>query len=193
MPEKTSRLSGFYKHTPEERLLIVGEFSDLTDEDVSALNTDLDLTQADRMIENVISTISLPVGVATNFRINEKDYLIPMALEEPSVVAAASNIAKIARIKGGFHTSSDKPVMIGQIQIVDVTDAEALRENILSRKQEIIEKANAQDSLLVKLGGGANRDRGGDDGDRAPSRGLQGRDGCKRGQYDGRSRHPANR
>ncbi len=155
MPEKTSRLSGFYKHTPEERLLIVGEFSDLTDEDISALTTDLDLTQADRMIENVISTISLPVGVATNFRINEKDYLVPMALEEPSVVAAASNIAKIARIKGGFRTSSDEPVMIGQIQIVDVTDAEAIRDSILSRKQEIIEKANEQDSLLVKLGGGA--------------------------------------
>ena len=155
MPEKTSRLSGFYKLAPDERLQIVSEFADLTDEDVSILNRGLDIEEADRMIENVISTISLPLGIATNFLIDGKDYLIPMALEEPSVVAAASNIAKIARVNGGFRTSSDEPVMIGQIQIVDVVDAELIRQNILSRKQEILDKANEQDPTLVKLGGGA--------------------------------------
>ncbi|MEA1944814.1 MAG: hydroxymethylglutaryl-CoA reductase, degradative [Euryarchaeota archaeon] len=155
MPEKTSRLSGFYKLTPEERLQIVRTFANLTDEEISILDRGLDLEQADRMIENVIGTISLPLGIATNFLINGKDYLIPMALEEPSVVAAASNIAKIARVKGGFYTSSDEPVMIGQIQIVDVVDFELIKRNIFSRKQEIILQANEQDPTLVKLGGGA--------------------------------------
>ena len=155
MPEKTSRLSGFYKLAPEERLQIVGMFAGLTGEDVSILNRGLGLEEADRMIENVIGTISFPLGIATNFLIDGKDYLIPMALEEPSVVAAASNIAKIARVNGGFHTSSDEPVMIGQIQIVDVIDAELIKQNILSRKQEILLQANKQSSTLVKLGGGA--------------------------------------
>lgn len=155
MPEKTSRISGFYKLTPEERLQIVREFADLGGEDVSVMKSGLELEQANRMIENVIGTISLPFGIASNFLMNGKDYLVPMALEEPSVVAAASNMARIARAKGGFHTSSDEPVMIGQIQIVDVTDAETIKKNILDRKQEIIDKANEQDSTLVKFGGGA--------------------------------------
>ncbi len=155
MAEKTSRLSGFYKLTPEERLRIVKDFADLTDEDISQLTTGLHIEQADRMIENVIGMVSFPLGIATNFMINGKDYLIPMALEEPSVVAAASNIAKIARVKGGFHTSSDEPVMIGQIQIVDVKYTEMVLQKISYRKDEILEKANEQDPMLVKLGGGA--------------------------------------
>ena len=155
MPEKTSALSGFYKLTPEERLRIVKDFADLTDEEISIMNSGLGLEQADRMIENVIGTIALPLGVATNFLIDGKDYLIPMALEEPSVVAAASNIAKMARAKGGFVTSCDEPIMIGQIQIVDVVDPGVIAQNILDRKQEILELANAQDSMLVGLGGGA--------------------------------------
>lgn len=155
MPEKTSALSGFYKLTPEERLRIVKDFADLTDEEISIMNSGLGLEQADRMIENVIGTIALPLGVATNFLIDRKDYLIPMAIEEPSVVAAASNIAKMARAKGGFDTSCDEPIMIGQIQIVDVTNPGVIEQNILNRKQEILDMANAQDSMLVGLGGGA--------------------------------------
>ena len=154
MPEKTSALSGFYKLTPEERQKTIREFADLTDEEISAITAGMELPQANRMIENVIGTISLPLGIATNFLINEKDYLVPMAIEEPSVVAAASNMARIARVKGGFHTSSDEPIMIGQIQIVNVSDAGAIRQNILNRKQEIIDKANEQDSMLIKFGGG---------------------------------------
>ncbi|HIE32414.1 MAG TPA: hydroxymethylglutaryl-CoA reductase, degradative [Methanosarcinales archaeon] len=154
MPEKTSKLSGFYKLTPEERQKTVREFADLTDEDISVINSGMELPQANRMIENVIGMISLPIGIATNFLIDGKDYLVPMALEEPSVVAAASNMARIARVRGGFHASSDEPVMIGQIQIVDVSNAETIRQNILSRKQEIIDKANEQDSMLIKFGGG---------------------------------------
>ncbi|MCD6207283.1 MAG: hydroxymethylglutaryl-CoA reductase, degradative [Methanosarcinales archaeon] len=155
MPEKTSALSGFYKLTSEERLRIVKDFADLTDEEISIMNSGLGLEQADRMIENVIGMVSLPLGVATNFLIDGKDYLIPMALEEPSVVAAASNIAKMARAKGGFVTSCDEPIMIGQIQIVDVTNPGMIEQNILDRKQEILELANRQDSMLVGLGGGA--------------------------------------
>jgi hydroxymethylglutaryl-CoA reductase len=154
MPEKTSALSGFYKLTPEERQKTIREFADLTDEEISAITAGMELPQANRMIENVIGTISLPLGIATNFLIDGKDYLVPMAIEEPSVVAAASNMARIARVRGGFHTSSDEPVMIGQIQIVDVSDAGAIRQNILNRKQEILDKANEQDSMLIKFGGG---------------------------------------
>jgi len=154
MPERTSELSGFYKLTPDKRQKTIRELADLTDEEISVLISGMELSQANRMIENVIGMISLPIGIATNFLINGKDYLVPMALEEPSVVAAASNMAKVARANGGFHTSSDEPVMIGQIQIVDVSDAGAIRQNILDRKQEIINKANEQDSMLVKFGGG---------------------------------------
>ena len=104
MPEKTSKLSGFYKLSLEERLKIVSEFAELTDEEKDAISKQgLSLSQADLMIENVIGTMQIPLGVAANFLINGKDYIVPMALEEPSVVAAASNIAKLALIKVCFN------------------------------------------------------------------------------------------
>lgn len=154
---KTLRISGFYKLSPAERLEIVKEFADLTDEEIDAIrNTGgIGIEQADLMIENVIGTFDLPLGIATNFLINGKDYLVPMAIEEPSVVAAASNSAKMAHVEGGFETSSTDPVMIGQIQLVDVEDASKAQEDIQSKKKEIIELANEQDPLLVKFGGGA--------------------------------------
>ncbi len=154
---KTLRISGFYKLSPAERLEIVKEFADLTDEEIDAIrNTGgIGIEQADLMIENVIGTFDLPLGIATNFLINGKDYLVPMAIEEPSVVAAASNSAKMAHVEGGFETSSTDPIMIGQIQLVDVEDASKAQENIQSKKKEIIELANEQDPLLVKFGGGA--------------------------------------
>ena len=154
---KTSKISGFYKLSPAERLEIVREFADLTEDEVNAVKSTgaMNLEQADMMIENVIGTLDVPLGIATNFLINGKDYLIPMAIEEPSVVAAASNSAKMARAAGGFETSSTDPVMIGQIQLVDVEDVTKAKEEILSKKKEIIELANEQDPLLVKFGGGA--------------------------------------
>ncbi len=152
---KTSRISGFFKLSVKERMNLVKDFSDLTDEEVNDIGGRLGIEQADRMVENVIGTIDVPLGVATNFLINGKDYLIPMAIEEPSVIAAAGNAAKMARDKGGFTTSSTGPIMIGQIQLVDVVDPFSARFGIFEKKDEIIELANKQDPFLVKVGGGA--------------------------------------
>ena len=121
---RTSKIPGFYKLSINERLRILKEFANLTDIEVQTLisTSAIPLDQANRMIENVIGLMPVTIGVAVNFRINKRDYLIPMAIEEPSVVAAASNSAKIARVKGGFTTSSTGPIMIGQIQLMDVKD-----------------------------------------------------------------------
>lgn len=154
---KTSELSGFYKLSPGERLKIVQEFAGLSEEEAELLRRTgaLELEQANRMIENVIGTTELPLGMATNFLINGRDYLIPMAIEEPSVVAAASNAAKMVRERGGFNTESTPPIMIGQIQLVDVKNPTEAREKILEAKEQILARANEQDPVLVKLGGGA--------------------------------------
>ncbi len=154
---KSSRIPGFYKLPVEERLKKVAEFANLTEEEVELLKKEgnLNLEIADRMIENVIGTMAYPFGIATNFLINGKEYLIPMVIEEPSVVAAASNAAKMTRSKGGIHTSSTGPIMIGQIQLVDVKDPYAQKMRILEEKEEILKIANEQDPVLVKFGGGA--------------------------------------
>ncbi|MCG2728421.1 MAG: hydroxymethylglutaryl-CoA reductase, degradative [Candidatus Methanoperedenaceae archaeon] len=154
---KTSKLSGFYKLSPEERLRAVSEFSGLTEEEASCISATgaLSLDAADRMVENVIGVMEVPMGVAVNFLINGKDYLIPMAIEEPSVIAAASNAAKMAREGGGFTTSSTCPLMIGQIQAVGIADPNGAKMNILEKKDEIIRRANEVDPVLVKFGGGA--------------------------------------
>ncbi|GBC75748.1 3-hydroxy-3-methylglutaryl-coenzyme A reductase [archaeon HR06] len=153
--QKSSNLPGFYKLTPEERLKIVKDFSELTDEDIKLLKKGLSLEEANRMIENVIGGITLPLGIAVNFLINGKDYLIPMAIEEPSVVAAASHAAKIARVKGGFEASNTGSFMVGQIQITDLKDPYKAREKILEIKEDILKRANEQAPTLNKLGGGA--------------------------------------
>jgi len=154
---KTSRISGFYKLSPRERIQVVKDFAGLTDEEVDLLQStgSLKLELADRMIENVIGAFPVPLGIAVNFLINGRDYLIPMAIEEPSVVAAVSYAAKMARAKGGFFTSSTEPIMIGQIQAVDVPDLEEAKKAVLAAKKEILEKANEQDPMLVSVGGGA--------------------------------------
>ncbi|KYH42541.1 MAG: 3-hydroxy-3-methylglutaryl-CoA reductase [Candidatus Bathyarchaeota archaeon B26-1] len=154
---RTSRISGFYKLSPEERLRIVKEFAGLTDEEASLLRDtgSLKIDLADRMIENVIGAFPIPLGVAVNFLINGRDYLIPMAIEEPSVVAAASYGAKMAREGGGIFTSSTEPIMIGQIQSVGIKDPYRAKMSILEAKDEILKKANEQDPILVSLGGGA--------------------------------------
>jgi hydroxymethylglutaryl-CoA reductase len=155
--KKTSQVSGFYKLSPEKRLKYVKDFADLTDQEIRILQSTgaLEMELADRMIENVIGTFPLPLGIAMNFLINNRDYIIPMAIEEPSVVAAATYAAKMARKKGGFFTSSTDPVMIGQIQAVDIQDPFAAKMKILSAKKEILQKANDMDPMLVSVGGGA--------------------------------------
>lgn len=154
---KTSTFTGFYKLPIEERLRVVKEFANLTDDEINLLkNTGaLPLEFADRMIENVVGAFPVPLGIAVNFLINKRDYLIPMAIEEPSVVAAASYAAKMARESGGFHTSSTSPIMIGQIQAVGIKDPHRARMAVYTYKEEILEKANEQDPVLVSVGGGA--------------------------------------
>ncbi len=158
---KSSQISGFYKLAPAERLEVVKNFAGLSGEEVDAIRSmgGLHLGLANRMIENVVGAIALPLGVAVNFLIDGKEYLVPMAIEEPSVVAAASNAAKMARVMGGFSTSNTGPVMIGQVQVVDVRDPYRAKMDILAAKEEILAKANEKDPLLVSLGGGA-RDLG---------------------------------
>ncbi|MFO8133188.1 MAG: hydroxymethylglutaryl-CoA reductase, degradative [Thermoplasmatota archaeon] len=163
--EKTSRISGFYKLSMEERIKAVQAFAGLSDSEAAMLQSmqGLDADTADRLIENVVGTMQLPLGIATNFTVNGKDYLVPMAVEETSVVAAASNGARRARVKGGFTASASDPVMIGQIQILD--PAEGAAASIEEHREDILELANAQDQVLVRLGGGARdvemRDIGG--------------------------------
>ncbi|MFO7618263.1 MAG: hydroxymethylglutaryl-CoA reductase, degradative [Thermoplasmata archaeon] len=154
---KTSSISGFYKMSIEERLKHVQDFSGLSDEEIKTLaNTGaLDPAKADRMVENVIGAMPVTLGIATNFLVNGKDYLVPMATEEPSVIAAASNSAKIARESGGFTATSSDPIMIGQIQLTHVQDAEKAKWAIQEHRDELLELANSKDPMLVKLGGGA--------------------------------------
>ncbi|MDV3244702.1 MAG: hydroxymethylglutaryl-CoA reductase, degradative [Nitrososphaerales archaeon] len=153
----SSEIPGFYKMGMPERMNLVKKLTGLSDEEAKTLaNTGgLPTEVADRMIENVIGGITVPMGIAVNFKVNGKDYLVPMALEEPSVVAAASNAAKMARVKGGFVVTNTGPVMIGQIQVVNIQDPNGARMRLMGRKDEILKKANDQDPMLVSLGGGA--------------------------------------
>jgi len=154
---KSSLVSGFYKLSIGERLRIVKDFAGLTDEEVQLLkNTgSISADLVDHMVENVIGVFPEPLGVATNFQVNGKDYLIPMATEEPSVIAAASHAAKIVRDCGGFHTSSTAPIMIGQIQVVRLTSPKLARQEVINAREEILKKANEQDPILNSYGGGA--------------------------------------
>ncbi len=153
---RTSKISGFYKLGSTKRLELVRDFAGLSEEEINVLANTGSLGEiADRMIENVVGAMPLPIGIAVNFMINDKDYLIPMAIEEPSVVAAASNAAKMARESGGFQTSSTEPIMVGQIQLTDVYDPFSVKFTILANKERILNLANEEDPVLVNLGGGA--------------------------------------
>lgn len=158
MGTRNSRLGGFYQLNPFERLQAVKSFDGLNDEDLRQLhggNGALTVERADKMIENVVGTFNLPLGIATNFQINGRDVLIPMVVEEPSIVAGASYAAKLVREGGGFAASSSAPLMIGQVQLVGITDPARARYDILARSQEIIDLANRQSTTLLSLGGGA--------------------------------------
>jgi hydroxymethylglutaryl-CoA reductase len=150
----TSRISGFYRLPPADRLKAVAEQTGIGQEEVSQLETGLQLDQADKMVENVIGMFQIPLGIATNFVIDGREVLIPMATEEPSVIAAASNGAKMAREGGGFKTSSTGPVMRAQVQSVGIADPFGARAEILLHKEELMKAANERDPMLVKFGGG---------------------------------------
>ncbi len=157
MAQRSSELSAFYTRTMEERRKAIQEFAGLSEAEMAAyaIPPGVDGAILNRMIENVVGAFPLPLGVATNFRINDRDYLIPMAIEEPSVVAAASHAAKIARPRGGFHTQLDPPIMIGQVQLLGVPDPHAARLRILGARESLLGKANEKDPMLNKVGGGA--------------------------------------
>ena len=159
MPVENSRLSGFFRHSVAERCNLVKKLAKLTDDQANALaaNGELDDEAADRMIENVIGTMSLPVGVATNFVIDDKHYLIPFCLEESIVVAAASNMAKRCLEKGGFRTQNDGPMMIGQLQILNCPDINQSQLALHQAKDDIIALCNSLASTMVRLGGGCKR------------------------------------
>ena len=153
----SSDISGFYKLSLEERQHHLVKLLKLNQEEFELLRTlgYFSSSQIDRLIENVVGSYQLPVGLAFNFKINSKDYIIPMVIEEPSVVAAASKIAKIAREHGGFVSDEVKSIMISQIQLTKVKDIDKAKENIAKNKEKILSIANEQDPLLNQLGGGA--------------------------------------
>lgn len=151
-----SRISGMRDMQPAERLAVLARAADMSSDDMQLLAGPgaLPLGTADGMIENVVGTFELPMGVATNFQVNGRDVLVPMVVEEPSVVAAASFMAKLARGSGGFMTSSSLPLMRAQVQMVGMTDPHGVRQAVLARRTEIITLANSKDKVLVGLGGG---------------------------------------
>lgn len=163
MNDKTSRVHGFYKKTHDQRLDFITNFSSLSHEEVTLLKRfaslppeiALDFASANRMVENVISVMPVPLGVAPNFLINSKNYLVPMAIEESSVIAAASNAAKLARAGGGFTATATPPIMIGQIHLTSIPDADYAIAAIEQHKQELLAAASGCDPVLIGVGGGA--------------------------------------
>ncbi len=155
MPD--SSISKLFEKSRKERLDIVANFANLSSDDIDVLQSEnggISFDKADKMVENAIGTFSLPLGIATNFKINGKDYIIPMVIEEPSVIAAASKGAKIARIKGGFDVSAIESYSIGQIQVLDV-DIPAAIKQIENSSKEILDLANSKSNTLSKMGKGA--------------------------------------
>ena len=153
----SSRISGFYKLSRTERLQAIQSWLKVDLSEAEAIlngEAGLSVERANQMIENVLGLYALPFGLATNFLINAKDYLIPMVVEEPSIVAACSFAAKLVRDGGGFTTHSDDPIMIGQIQVLDVANLEQAIQNIESAKNELLAHAIDPDSSIIKYGGG---------------------------------------
>lgn len=152
----SSRIPGFYNLSLEERLVALAKASGLAPEDLAAFTpeTGLSAEQAEHMIENVVGTHALPLGIALNFVVNGREALVPMAIEEPSVVAGASFMAKLARAGGGFRAEVSPPEMIGQMQVLEVPDLEAARQALLEGKLHLLELAAQIDPVLQRLGGG---------------------------------------
>ncbi|MGQ9625650.1 MAG: hydroxymethylglutaryl-CoA reductase, degradative [Anaerolineae bacterium] len=157
MEERSSRLPGFYDLSLEERAAKVSKFAGLSADEVVVLRGEMGLSpaEADQMIENVVGVYGLPLGIAVNFLINGRDYLIPMAVEEPSVVAGASYAARLVREGGGFLASSTEPQMIAQIQVLGLADPWGARFDLLAAKDRLLALADETDPVIVGLGGGA--------------------------------------
>lgn len=153
----TSRVPGFFTLPMEERLRIIARLCDLTTEDVQSLlpGGGLPLDQADRMIENALGLFAIPFGVATNFLVNGKSYFVPMVVEEPSIVASASNMAKIVRKAGGFTANASGRLMTGQIQLLHCSDWESARQHLLQNKDKLLNRANDARPSMKARGGGA--------------------------------------
>ncbi len=154
--DKTSRIPGLHKMSIAERITALKDFADLTDEETALLGKSsvLGMDVAERMIENVIGTFELPLGLVPNMKVNGREILVPLAVEESSVVAALANAGKMTSSGGGYFTSSSDPIMIAQIQAVDIADPFGAKMKILEHKEKIIALANEQDPILVKFGGG---------------------------------------
>jgi len=159
---RSSRLAWFYDQPLEKRVQQVAEWAELTEDESAVLRGQmgLDLTRADQMVENVVGLHGLPLGIAANFIVNGREILVPMAIEEPSVVAGASFAAKLTRAGGGFQAAVTAPEMIGQIQVLDVADPWRARFDLLAARDELLALANETDPVIVGLGGGA-RELGG--------------------------------
>src|SRR5690625_3702268 len=152
-----SRLPGFYKLSVPERVNLVHERGMLSREDFQTLSSGrhtLTTDRADKMIENVIGVMGLPLGLGLNFLVNGKDYVVPLVVEEPSIVAALSSAAKLARKAGGFTTESTESILIGQVQIVDVDNSATAQAALLQHRQELINLANSMNPKMVARGGG---------------------------------------
>lgn len=151
-----SSIPKFHEKTREEKLKALATFSNLSKEDIQILKSEggINFDLANNMVENAIGIVSYPLGIATNFKINGRDYLIPMVIEEPSVIAAASKAAKIARKHGGFTMEADESYSIGQVQVIDV-DVKSAISNVMEKSQEILVLANSKSKTLSKMGKGA--------------------------------------
>lgn len=156
---KSSRIPGFYERPLPERLALVAQWAGLDTSEQSTLlgMNGLSALQADKMVENAVGVYALPLGIAVNFTINHSDYLIPMAIEEPSVIAAVSYAAKLARAEGGFLASSDEPLMIGQLQIMKLDNVYAAAGKLWDARAMLLDAANDPTSSIVQRGGGARR------------------------------------
>lgn len=150
---RTSRLSGFYQKSIAERTSLIAQWADLSPEEIHALHSGLSVAQADKMIENVIGIYNLPLGIGTNFIINGREVLVPMVVEEPSVVAGVSYAARLARSGGGFRTGSTRSIMIAQVQLLGVVDFEQARAKILAAKPELLAAANTSPTIAARGGG----------------------------------------
>jgi hydroxymethylglutaryl-CoA reductase len=152
----TSRISGFYNMSIDERRAQIQDATGQPPDNLLPFTTGgLSPEAADHMIENVIGLYSLPLGIALNFQVNGKDVLVPMTLEEPSVVAGASFMAKLARAGGGFQATTTEPHMIGQMQVLDLVNVHLAQLSILEHKDKLLAEADAVDPVLKKFGGGA--------------------------------------
>ncbi|MGL4648859.1 MAG: hydroxymethylglutaryl-CoA reductase, degradative [Caldilineaceae bacterium] len=150
---RSSRLSGFYQKSIAERVAVVAEWAALTPAEVALLADGLSVAEADKMVENVVGRYSLPLGIATNFLLNGEDFLVPMVIEEPSVVAAVSFAARLARTGGGFRTGSSEPIMVAQVQLLDVPDADVAAARIMAARAELLDLADTSPTIR-RLGGG---------------------------------------